>query len=110
MMTNVLKQRWKTEKNKDTFKTRNQKLETRKMELQKGDLKHRTKKFTVDSILFIRTLPAINESKIISNQLLRSASSVGANTRSAFRGRSKKEFIAKIGLVIEEVDESLFWL
>lgn len=49
-------------------------------------------------------------SKVIINQLLRSATSVGANTRSAYRGRSKKEFIAKIGIVIEEADESQFWL
>jgi len=42
--------------------------------------------------------------------LLRSASSVGANTRASFRARSNKEFVAKIGIVIEEADESAFWL
>lgn len=44
------------------------------------------------------------------NQLLRAGTSVGANTRAAFRGRSKKEYIAKLGIVIEEADESGFWL
>jgi four helix bundle protein len=41
---------------------------------------------------------------------LRSGTSVGANTRSAFRGRSNKEFIAKVGIVIEEADECVYWL
>lgn len=42
--------------------------------------------------------------------MLRSGTSVGANTRSAFRGRSNKEFIAKVGIVIEEADECVYWL
>ena len=46
----------------------------------------------------------------LGKQLLRSGTSVGANTRSAFRGRSNKEFVAKLGIVIEEADECIFWL
>ena len=46
----------------------------------------------------------------IGRQLLRSGTSVGANTRAAFMGRSRKEFVAKLGIVIEEEDESLFWM
>lgn len=47
---------------------------------------------------------------LLSRQLFRSGTSVGANTRSAFRGRSKREFVAKLGIVIEEADESLYWM
>ncbi|MGB3589261.1 MAG: four helix bundle protein [Tunicatimonas sp.] len=47
---------------------------------------------------------------IIRKQLIRSATSVGANTRAAFRGSSRKKFIAKLGTVIKEADESLYWL
>ena len=56
------------------------------------------------------SLPKSEVGRVIGRQLLRSGTSVGANTRAAFRGRSKKEFIAKLGIVIEEADESLYWL
>ena len=56
------------------------------------------------------TLPESEVGRVIGRQLLRSGTSVGANTRAAFRGRSKKKFIAKLGIVIEEADESLYWL
>ena len=75
-----------------------------------NDLKFRTKKFSIDIIHFYKELPSSVELKVIGKQLLRSATSVGANTRAAYRGRSRKEFIAKIGIVIEEADESCFWL
>lgn len=47
---------------------------------------------------------------MIGNQLLRSATSVGAHYRAACRGRSKAEFVAKVGIVIEEADEALYWM
>ncbi len=51
-----------------------------------------------------------DQARIIGKQLIRSASSVGANTRAAFRSRSTKEFATKLGIVVEEADESCFWL
>lgn len=74
------------------------------------DLKYRTKIFALDVIEFTDSLGNSLFEREVSRQLIRSAMSVGANTRAAFRGRSKKEFIAKLGIVIEEVDESAFWL
>src|SRR5690606_9826850 len=70
----------------------------------------RTRRFAVDFIRFCTSLPKTEECRIIARQLMRSASSVGANYRAAQRGRSKSEFIAKLGIVIEEADEALYWL
>ncbi len=78
--------------------------------LEDKDLKLRTKKFALSIIYLFRGLPREYEFRVIGNQLLRSGTSVGANTGAAFRARSNKEFIAKIGIVIEEADESHFWL
>ena len=72
--------------------------------------KNRTKKFVVDNIKFYRTLPKTEEAKIIGRQLLRSSSSVGSNYRAACRARSKAEFHAKLSIVVEEADESVFWM
>ena len=81
-----------------------------KDEKNEGELKNRTKKFSIDVVRFYTSLPKTTESQVIGKQLLRSGTSVGANTRAAFRGRSTKEFVAKIGIVVEESDESCFWL
>ena len=75
-----------------------------------NDLKSRAKKFSIEVFKFYDLLPKTPQAQVIGKQLIRSASSVGANTRAAFRGRSKKEFVAKLGIVIEEADESCFWL
>jgi len=72
--------------------------------------RNRTKKFVVDNIKFFRTLPKTEEAKIIGRQLLRSSSSVGANYRAACRARSQAEFHAKLSIVVEEADESVFWM
>ena len=72
--------------------------------------KNRTKKFVVDNIRFFKTLPKTEEAKIIGRQLLRSASSVGANYRAACRARSQAEFHAKLSIVVEEADEAAFWM
>ena len=74
------------------------------------DLKIRTRKFAVTVLNFIDNLPTRRSGNIIASQLGRSASSVAANYRAACRGRSKAEFIAKMGIVEEEADESAFWL
>jgi len=72
--------------------------------------KKRTQKFVVDNIKLFRTLPKTEEAKIIGRQLLRSSSSVGANYRAACRARSKAEFHSKLSIVVEEADESIFWM
>ena len=74
------------------------------------DLKIRTKVFAISIIKFCKSLKNDYISQILGKQLLRSGTSVVANTWSAFRGRSNKEFIAKIGIVIEEADECVYWL
>ena len=72
--------------------------------------KVRTKKFVVDNINLFRVLPKTEEARIIGRQLLRSSSSVGANYRAACRARSKAEFHSKLSIVVEEADESVFWM
>lgn len=73
-------------------------------------LKKRTRTFSLRVIRLFRSLPKTEEARIIGKQLLRSGTSVGANYRACCRARSPKEFISKMGIVIEETDESLFWL
>ena len=73
-------------------------------------LKRRTKQFAVSALQLCAGLPRSASVRVIANQLLRSATSVAANYRATCRARSPKEFIAKLGIVIEECDESLFWL
>ncbi len=73
-------------------------------------MKKRTKDFAKRVINLCRQLPETREGRLIGNQLFRSGTSVGANYRAACRARSKAEFIAKLGIVLEETDESLYWL
>jgi four helix bundle protein len=73
-------------------------------------LKRRTKEFAKRIIKLCRVLPNNREGRLIGNQLFSSGTSVAANYRSACRGRSRAEFIAKLGIVEEEADETLFWL
>ena len=73
-------------------------------------MKHRTKHFALIVIRLCRTLPQSPETRIISRQLLRSATSVAANYRAVCRARSTADFTSKLGLVLEEADETLFWL
>ncbi|MGH9790013.1 MAG: four helix bundle protein [Candidatus Acidiferrales bacterium] len=74
------------------------------------DLRDRTKKVALDVIRFFRSLPKTEECRIMGRQLIRAATSVAANYRAACRARSHAEFVAKIGVVVEEADESAFWL
>jgi four helix bundle protein len=74
------------------------------------DLKKRTKQFALRILKLAAALPTTIEGKAIRGQLVRAGTSVGANYRAACRGRSRAEFIAKIGVVEEEADESAFWL
>ncbi|GGE44062.1 four helix bundle protein [Pedobacter psychrotolerans] len=73
-------------------------------------IKARTKQFVLGSIKFYQTLPKTEEGKIIGRQFIRSASSVGANYRAACRSRSRAEFFSKLSIVIEEADETAFWI
>jgi len=78
--------------------------------MDQTELKTRTKRFGLNVIELVEQLPKGETSYVLRRQLLRSATSVGANYRSACRGRSRAEFIAKLGVVIEEADESAYWL
>lgn len=78
--------------------------------ISKEDLKKRTKQFALRNIKLFQALPKTEEAKILGKQLLRSSTSVAANYRSVCSARSSAEFIAKLGIVIEEADETVFWL
>ena len=73
-------------------------------------MKTRTKQFSLRIVRLFQAMPKTDESRIIGRQVLRSGTSVGANYRAACRARSDKEFLAKIGIVVEEADETAFWL
>src|SRR5471030_2146862 len=89
-------------------------LITYSLEMEKSQFveqfRNRTKKFVVDNIKLFKCLPKTEEARIVGKQLLRSSSSVGANYRAACRARSQAEFSSKISIVIEEADESVFWM
>ena len=78
--------------------------------MDERDLIARTKSFALRVIKLVGALPRTIEGKTIAGQLMRSGTSVAANYRAACRARSKAEFIAKLGTVEEEADESAFWL
>jgi four helix bundle protein len=73
-------------------------------------MKDRTKKFGKQIIYLCRKLPKNREGYLIGNQIFKSGTSVASNYRAACRARSRAEFIAKMGIVEEEADETLFWL
>jgi len=85
----------------DTTKTRKDKNE---------ELKRRTKEFALRIIKLIDSLPTTLVARTIGQQLVRSGTSVAANYRAACRARSNADFIAKMGIVEEECDESIFWI
>ena len=74
------------------------------------ELKQRTKRFGLEVIKLVEALPKGRTSDVIGRQLLRSGTSVGANYHAACRGRSKADFISKAGIVIEEADETFYWM
>ena len=78
--------------------------------MNQEQLKARFKNFALRIIKLARALPKIYEGNAISGQLLRCGTSSAANYRAACRGRSKPDFIAKLGIVEEELDESMFWM
>lgn len=78
--------------------------------MDEKELKQRTKQFALRVIKLVDALPKTTVGRAIANQLMRAGTSVGANYRAACRSRSKAEFIAKIGTVEEEADESAYWM
>ena len=74
------------------------------------ELRRRTKDFALRIMRMCRTIPSTRETNIINNQILRSATGVAAYYRAVGLARSKAEFISKLGIVIEEADETVFWL
>lgn len=78
--------------------------------MRMAGLRDRTKQFALRVIKLSVALPKTNEAQVIGKQLLRSGTSVAANFREASRARSDAEFIAKLGIVEQELDESLLWM
>src|SRR5437899_1415153 len=78
--------------------------------MNEEDLKRRTKQFALRVLKVVDALPKSHSARNVGSQLSDSGTSVGANYRSACRGRSRAEFIAKLGIVEEEADESAYWL
>jgi four helix bundle protein len=79
-------------------------------EMNQEQMKVRTKEFAKQVIALCRQLPATQEGRLIRGQFFRSGTSVGANYRAACRARSRPDFISKIGIALEETDESLYWM
>jgi len=78
--------------------------------MNENELKYRTKQYALRIIKLVRALPKTIDGRAIGNQLVRSGTSLAANCRAVCRARSRADFISKLGIVIEEADESAFWL
>jgi four helix bundle protein len=76
----------------------------------KEEFKRRTQDYALQVITAVENLPRTRTADVIGRQLLRSATSVGANYRAACRAKSSADFVAKMGIVEEEADECLYWL
>jgi four helix bundle protein len=73
-------------------------------------LRERSKRFAIRIIRLFRVLKQPEEARVIGRQLLRSGTSIAANYRAVCRARSRAEFVSKMGVVVEEADETVFWL
>ena len=80
------------------------------MNSKKEELQKRATSFALRVVRVFRSLPNCAEARVVGHQLLRSGTSVAANYRAACKGRSRADFISKLGIVEEEADETLFWL
>jgi four helix bundle protein len=78
--------------------------------VDKAELLDRTKAFGLRVLTLVDHLPRTTSGHAIGNQLIRSGTSIGANYRAACRSRSRAEFAAKLGVVAEEADETVYWL
>ena len=95
-------------RNRDTEELRIAECGMRNRDIE--ELKVRTKAYALRVIKLVEALPRNRTAHVIGNQLLRAATSVGANYRAACRAKSSADFIAKMGIVEEEADECLYWL
>ena len=80
------------------------------MSSQPEQLRDRTKAFALRIIRLYRSLPYKTDAQVLGKQLLRCGTSVAANYRAVCRARSKAEFVAKMGVVVEGADEAIVWL
>ena len=80
------------------------------MDREETDLRERTKEFALRIVRMFSAVPKTTEAQVLGKQVLRSGTSVGANYREAYRGRSKAEFIAKCGDSLRELEETAYWL
>jgi four helix bundle protein len=80
------------------------------MTSQPEQMRDRTKAFALRIIRLFRSLPGKTDTQVLGKQLLRCGTSVAANYRAACRARSRAEFVAKMGVVVEEADEAILWL
>lgn len=78
--------------------------------MKKEEFSLRTRKFGLRVIRLVTSLPRTSLAMVLGNQLLRAGTSVGANYRAAVRGKSRADFIAKMGTAEEECDEALYWM
>ena len=78
--------------------------------ISKPELRLKTRDFALAVLKLVRELPKETAGRVVAHQLIRSSTSVGANYRSACRARSSAEFAAKLGVVLEEADESSYWI
>ena len=78
--------------------------------MNEAQLAERTKAFALRIVRLVAALPKNRETDVLGRQLLRAGTSIGANYREARRGRSKPDFAAKIGVCLQEADESSYWL
>ncbi len=74
------------------------------------ELRSRAKRFAVAIVKLADSIPTTPAGRVIANQVLRSATSAGANYSAACKARSHADFVAKIAIVVEEADETLYWL
>ena len=80
------------------------------MQPEESDLRQRTKEFGLHIVRMFSGLPKTTEAQVLGKQILRSGTSIGANYREAYRGRSRAEFIAKCGDSLREFEETAYWL
>jgi four helix bundle protein len=80
------------------------------MPSQPEELRERTKQFAIRIVKMFRSLPRTEEARVLGKQVLRSGTSVAANYRAVCRSRSRADFISKLAVVTEEIDETMFWL
>ena len=85
-------------------------MATTAMPSRPEELRDRTKQFAVRVVKMVRTLPKSDEARVLGKQVLRSGTSVAANHRAVCRARSQADFVSKLAVVTEEVDETVFWL